>query len=165
MKQYRFDTEKWILTSLPPIMRRPVLYGIVKSCMAPLKLLFQDLRLYIGSASKRLLARPYVGTLEALLNAEMGYPQGTIYIRESSDENSYLGKKGQDPEALFLGRTPDVDTLYLARMPNNVFKGFIVWVPGRAISVSEADKNYRRIVELIENYKMPGVGYRIESYE
>lgn len=156
-----FDVNKWTLQLLPPVLRRPVLYALFKSCLDPLKDLRDSYATYVDLVNQKLAQISYTASLAAWLNSIFYLPDGTIYIEDSIDRDVYLFTQGEVPEVTYLFTRTEEIPLYLELEPGEKFDGFIIRIP-RALNTED---NLRIIQKWINYYKIAGVNYKIAEYE
>ena len=158
---HHFDTTRWLLLCLPPILRKPVLFALFSTCMQPLKTIAERCVAYAEDVNTRLMTRSYMGSLEVFLNNLFWLPQGTIYLADSIDDTYYLFYKTEYRELNYLYTKQEDNAPYLFYQPKEEFHGVYVNIPERIAT----ETNIQTISKWIEYYKLAGVEYKIMVYE
>lgn len=127
---YNFDTAKWILCILPPILRRPVLFALAKVLMNPVKELYQDFHAYKTDVDRQLTSNAFTAYLERYLNG-LFYLTDEIYIEDYVDEEKvYLAYATELADPVYIGDGGDDECLYLSsQRPDGIIGGFVINIP------------------------------------
>ena len=127
---YRFDVNKWILHALPPVLRKPVIYRLLKAMLYPLKALYDAFYLWKAGADRSLSANAFTGPLEHHLNSLFYLPDGEIYITDYRDADKvYMARKEEIAEIVYAGVKGE-GIFYLPSMKPAALQGvFAVNVP------------------------------------
>ena len=158
---YNFDITKWILHILPPVLRRPVLFALVRALMNPLKELYQDFYSYKAGVDRQLNSNVFTAYLERYLNG-LFYLDGEIYIEDYVDEEKvYLAFATELADTVYVGEQDDDECLYLSsQRPDGITGGFVINIP------EFLDKpEYTAIIDEWANYyKYAGTKHIIRVY-
>ena len=158
---YNFDTTKWILCILPPVLRRPVLFALAKALMNPLKELYQNFYSYKVDVDRQLTSNAFTAYLERYLNG-LFYLSDEIYIEDYVDEEKvYLSFATELAAPVYIGGGGDDESLYLSsQRPDGIIGGFVVHIP--------ESLNKPEYISLIERwvnyYKFSGTKHIIRVY-
>ena len=159
---FRFDTDRWIIDQLPPVLRRKAVYAFLRAMLLPVAQLAQAFTAFRDAALRRLSTNAFVVYLEKWLNDVFFYPSGTIYITE--EELSYVElsfqSEGEDPVYMaFVGELPPTNFDLYSFSPDSRLGRFVVPVPA---SMRAADISI--VSQWVEYYKYAGTQYKIEIY-
>lgn len=159
---YNFDINKWILILLPPILRRPVLYALIRAMLAPLAEVYTAFLTSKGEAERQMTSNAFTIYLERFLNGLFYLPDGAIYITDFVDEEMvYFAYATEESDPVYVGNKDDEDSLYLiSTRPDAILGGFTVNIP------ESIDKpEYISVIDKWVNYyKYAGTSHIIKSY-
>ena len=65
---FRFDTDRWIIDQLPPVLRRKAVYAFLRAMLLPVAQLAQAFTAFRDAALRRLSTNAFVVYLEKWLN-------------------------------------------------------------------------------------------------
>lgn len=158
---YRFDINKWILHALPPVLRKPVIYRLLKALLYPLKALYGAFYLWKRGTDRSLSANAFTGNLERHLNSLFYLPEGEIYITDYYDADKvYLSKKEEIAEIVYVGVKGDGDFYLPSTKPAALQGVFVVNVPEALAS----PENIALIRREVDRCKYAGTKYMIKTY-
>lgn len=153
----RFDVNKWLLHCLPPVLRQRVVYALFSCCLQPIRQLHDRYAEYADRAGIQLIPRSNAGLLASWLNEIFYLPEGTIYIEDSIDSNTYLFYEDESPQNTYLYTQDEGGLLHMYYQPSDAFNGFYVMVPESIAT----EANLKTIDKWIKYYKIAGVNFRI----
>lgn len=158
----RFDTDRWIIDQLPPVLRRKAVYAFLRAMLVPVAQLAQAFSAFRDAIVRRLGTNAFVIYLEKWLNDVFFYPSGTIYITEeeiSYAELAFQSEGGETVYMTFANESPLVPLDLYSFAPDTRLGRFVVHVPA---TMTAADLSV--VAQWVEYYKFAGTQYRIEQY-
>ena len=159
---FRFDTDRWIIDQLPPVLRHQTVYAFLRAMLYPVAQLMQIFTAFREAAVRRLSANSFVIYLEKWLNDVFFYPSGTIYITEEVIpyvELSFQSEGNAPVYMTFADENPLVPLDLYSFSPLTKIGRFVVHVPAAMTAADLAT-----VSEWVEYYKFAGTQFRIEIY-
>lgn len=158
---WKFDANKFALHQLPPLLRRPAIYALLKCLMIAIAAVHE---MFVKHRDKTVRQLNYNGqtiSLEKYLN-ELFSLDNAIYITEYTSSNIYLSLASENTPKVYVGNQNEGDIIYLSSAsPEKVAGGFIVKIPAGLAT----EENIAIIRKWVDYYRMAGTIYTIESYE
>ena len=160
---FRFDTDRWIIDQLPPVLRRKAVYAFLRAMLLPVAQLAQAFTAFRDAALRRLSTNAFVVYLEKWLNDVFFYPSGTIYITDEEISYAALAFQSEGGDTVYMtfaDENPLVPLDLYSFHPDTRLSRFVVHVPA---TMTAADLS--TVSQWVEYYKFAGTQYRIETYE
>lgn len=157
---YKFDIYRWVVQSLPPIIRKPVIIALAYALLKPLAELYARFELFRRDTNRRLSSNAFVICLEKFLN-DVLFVEG-IYISDyQEDKNLYLAYPNEIADIVYLGYDREGAVNYLSSSPpDDIIGGFVINIPASIDTVE-----YRAQIEKWVNYyKYTGTKFIIRVY-
>lgn len=158
---WKFDSRKFALHQLPPVLRTKGIYALLKCVMAGLDYIYALFSGYRASVDQQLNHNGTVLSLEEFLNAKFSLSD-EIYIIDFKNANTYLHKADEVEPDVYVGYQGEEDPLMLSSdAPDVVSGGFTIRIP-EGLSTPE---NIALLTKWVEFYRPAGTIYKIETYE
>lgn len=158
---WKFDANKFALHQLPPLLRRPAIYALLKCLMIALNTVHETFVRHRDKTVRQLNYNAFTISLERFLN-ELYSLDNSIYITEYKSSNVYLSLSSENNPKVYVGNQNEGDILYLSSAsPETVSGGFVVKIPAGMAT----EENIAIIRKWVDYYRMAGTIYTIESYE
>lgn len=160
---YKIDMNKLAVLILPPILRRKVIYALLKVIVTPFSYLITLLNAYRQDAATQQSVNGQVIYIEKALNDYFLLPEKEIYVTEINIDNIapdvflYDGDEGDFDTFFFDGDT--ANETYLPDGDVNASLAYYVNVPSY-LKIYEVE-----IKNLVEFYKPAGRKYIIVYYD
>lgn len=160
---YRFDTDRWIIHQLPPVLRRSGVYAFLRALLFPLKELMQSFTAYREAAVLQLSYNAFEIYLQKWLNDVFFYEYDDIYITDEELPVPTLSFQSEGDDPVYMtgaSEDPAVALELYSSPPDDKIGAFVVHVPAAMTAADIAV-----VEQWVDYYKFAGTQYRIEQYE
>lgn len=157
---YRFDPNKWVLHQLPPLLRQPKIYSLIKALLVGVREVYDSYMNYREDVTYRAAKNGYTANLERFLN-ERFYLTDEITIEDYRTENVYLHKTSENVAEVFVSMQSEGDEMLLpSSKPDDIIGGFKIIIP----EMLDTEESRAIITKWVEYYRPAGTSYKIETY-
>lgn len=159
---YRFDLNKWVLMILPPILRKGLLYSLLKALVSPLQVIYERFEELRKKTDGTLLFNAHTMYLERVLCRLLHLRDGSVYIKDlTNNDRLYLSYKEEINERNYIGSSSDDDKLYISsKRPVPLVGRFIIYIP----IASASDSNIAIVKKWADHYKYAGTEFIVKTY-
>lgn len=159
---YRFDLNKWVLMVLPPILRKGLIYSLLKALVAPLQVIYERFEELRKKTDDTLSFNAHTMYLERALCRLLHLRDGSVYIKDFIDNDRlYLSFKHEINERNYIGSSSDDETIYISsRRPVPLVGRFIIYIP----TASASDSNIAIVKRWTNFYKYAGTEFIVKTY-
>lgn len=147
---------------LPPHLRKPRLYALLKAMVAPIRDVYTRFTDYSDTVARTLNMNGSVIYLEKVLNDAFFLPDGEIYITDITyTKPVYMHNSDDHFTPSYLYNYDKGRTVVKNKVEENMEGAFKVNVP----AYLDQDQYIRRIENLVNYYRPAGRQFKIEIYE
>lgn len=159
---YRFDLNKWVLMVLPPVLRRGLLYPLIKALVSPLQAVYERFEELRKKSDDTLSFNAHTMYLERALCRLLHLRDGSVYIKDIIDDDwLYLSFRQEINNKNYIGNSSDDDKLYISsKRPVPLVGRFIIYIP----AASASDSNIAIVQRWTDFYKYAGTEFIVKTY-
>lgn len=160
---YHFDSDKWIIHLLPPVLRKTSIYAFLRCMLYPVKQLQGAFLAYKNGVDRSLTYNAFNDYLERFLNGLFFFEYKAIYITDVEYDWTALSYQSEAVNPVYMSFQDEspATALELSSMdPSAITGSFVVHVPA---ALSQAD--IATITNWVNYYKMAGTVFTVEVYE
>lgn len=157
---YNFDLNRWIACMIPRILRRKLLFALLKALLSPLSLMYDIFDSYRREIEGRLAYNAFTIYLEKYLNNIIG-TKGIYIVDHVIEQTIYLSLKDEDfaQDYFSMKSENDAEHIYVSNS-DLLIGGFTVMIPESVAS----SKNVDIISKWVNYYKYAGTRFNIMTY-
>lgn len=157
---YNFDTQRFGVQMLPPILRGRTMLALVKAILTPLVWLSNRFREVRSESRERLASSGQSVSLVDALRRAYDLQEGDVYITDAEDRRHYLYMRHEAQKPLTLHKRSEATTAPIMHYSDEgrVVPDFYIHIPD--FLEGEASD----ILRLVERYKPAGRKYQIIYY-
>ena len=159
---YRFDLNKWVLMILPPVLRKGLLYSLLKAFVAPLLVIYESFEELRKKTDDTLSFNAHTMYLERALCRLLHLRDGSVYIKDIIDDDGlYLSFRQEINNKNYNGNSSADENLYISsHRPVPLVGCFIIYIP----IASASDSNIAIVKRWTNYYKYAGTEFIVKTY-